>query len=334
MRAGTALVTGGAGYIGSNVALTLAAAGWRVVVVDNLSTGRRGLVPHEAAFVEGDIADLSLLRSTMARHRVNAVLHFSGSIVVPESMVDPLLYYANNLAASLSLLKVCVETGIKALVFSSTAAVYGEPESVPISEAAPTRPLNPYGRSKLMTEQMLADIGRAHGLPYVALRYFNVAGADPAGRSGQATTVATHLIKVACEVAAGKRPQMEIFGTDYGTPDGTAIRDYIHVTDLADAHLHALTHLVEGGKSLTLNCGYGRGFSVREVLRTVERLAGQPIRAVESPRRAGDPAVLIADPTALKTRLGWRPRYDSLEQIVATALAWERSPSNAMAASA
>ena len=324
MSTDTVLVTGGAGYIGSHVAIALVEAGWRVVVVDDLSTGRRELVPAAAAFVQGDAGDYSLLRDVLASHRCRAVLHFAGSIVVPESVADPLRYYANNFASSLRLVEACRDAGVKAFVFSSTAAVYGEPERIPVAEGAPTRPLNPYGHSKLMVEQMLRDVDHAHGLRHVALRYFNVAGADPEGRSGQATPKATHLIKVACEVAVGKRAGMEIFGTDYATADGTAVRDYIHVTDLADAHVRALEHLFQGGESLTLNCGYGHGFSVREVLQMVGRVAGRSIPAKEAPRRAGDSPALIADPAALKKRFAWQPRHDNLEQIVATALAWER----------
>jgi UDP-glucose 4-epimerase len=319
-----ALVTGGAGYIGSHVAWALADAGWRVIVLDDLSTGRRELIPHAATFVEGSSGDAALLRRLLAGERVGAVLHFAGSIVVPESVADPIAYYRNNLAGGIELIEACLASGVKRFVFSSTAAVYGDPETVPIPEHAPTRPLNPYGHSKLMIEQVLRDCDDAHGLPHVALRYFNVAGADPGGRTGQATPKATHLIKVACEVAVGAREAMEIYGTDYATPDGTCVRDYIHVTDLADAHLKALDHLMAGGPSLTLNCGYGRGFSVREVLRTVEQVAGRRLPVRDAPRRAGDAPRLVAEPGALRERLAWKPRYDDLRTIVATALAWER----------
>lgn len=324
MTDSTALVTGGAGYIGSHVAWALRDAGWRVVVLDDFSTGRRGLAPPSARIVEGDVADGALVRRLLAEERVEAVLHFAGSAVVPESVSDPLAYYRNNLSAGIELIRACLAGGVKRFIFSSTAAVYGEPEEVPVPESAPPRPVNPYGHSKLMLEQVLRDVDRAHRFPYVALRYFNVAGADPAGRSGQSGPKSTHLIKVACEVAAGLRKGMEIYGTDYDTPDGTCIRDYIHVTDLADAHLRALEHLIAGGPSLTLNCGYGFGFSVREVLKVAQQVAGRPIPAREAPRRPGDPARLVAEPGALKERLGWRPRHDDLKTIVATALAWER----------
>ena len=324
MRDSTALVTGGAGYIGSHIAWALADAGWRVVVLDDFSTGRRDLAPASARIVVGDSGDGALVRQVLAEERIDAVLHFAGSAIVPESVSDPLSYYRNNLCAGVELIGACLDRGVKRFVFSSTAAVYGDPEEVPIPEDAPTRPLSPYGQSKLMVEQVLRDVDRAHRFPHVALRYFNVAGADPAGRCGQSGAKATHLIKIACEVAAGLRKSMDIYGTDYDTPDGTCIRDYIHVSDLADAHLRALDHLLAGGPSLTLNCGYGFGFSVREVLRVVEQVAGRPIPAREAPRRPGDPGRLIAEPGALKERLGWRPRHDDLKTIVATALQWER----------
>jgi UDP-glucose 4-epimerase len=320
----TALVTGGAGYIGSHVAWALADAGWRVIVLDDLSTGRRALVPPVAAFVEGNAGDGRLIGELLRRERVSAVLHFAGSIVVPESVTDPISYYRNNLCGSIELVEACIASGVKRFVFSSTAAVYGDPEHVPIPEDAPARPLNPYGQSKLMVEQVLKDCDRAHRFPHVALRYFNVAGADPAGRTGQAGPKATHLIKVACEVAVGAREAMDIYGTDYDTPDGTCIRDYIHVSDLAEAHLKALDHLMAGGPSLTLNCGYGYGFSVREVLTMVEEVAGRRIPAREAPRRPGDSPRLVAEPGALKERLGWKPGHEDLKTIVATALAWER----------
>lgn len=320
----TALVTGGAGYIGSHVAWALIDAGWRVVVLDDLSTGRRALVPLKARFVQGDVGDAALLRQVLREEVVTAVLHFAGAIVVPESVADPIAYYRNNVIGSIALIEACLDCDVKRFVFSSTAAVYGDPEEIPIPEDAPTRPLNPYGQSKLMVEQVLRDVDRAHRLPHVVLRYFNVAGADPAGRSGQSGAKATHLIKLACEVAVGARAGMDIYGTDYDTPDGTAIRDYIHVTDLADAHLRALDYLLRSEPSLTLNCGYGRGFSVREVLRMVEQVAGRPIPAHAAPRRPGDSPRLVAEPRALRERLGWSPRHDDLKQIVATALAWER----------
>ena len=320
----TALVTGGAGYIGSHVGLALLDAGWRVVVLDDLSTGHRFLTPLAAKFVEGNVGDAELLHRILRSERIEAVLHFAGSIVVEDSVTQPIAYYRNNLENSIGLIEACLTCGIKRLVFSSTAAVYGDPERVPVTESAPTRPLNPYGQSKLMVEQVLRDVDRAHRFPHVALRYFNVAGADPAGRSGQAMLRATHLIKVACEVAVGVRPGMEIFGTDYDTPDGTAIRDYIHVTDLAEAHVRALEYLLEGGESLTLNCGYGHGFSVREVLKVMEEVAGRPIAARPAPRRAGDSPKLVADSRALQERFRWQPRYNDLRKITASALAWER----------
>ena len=320
----TALVTGGAGYIGSHVGLALLDAGWRVVVLDDLSTGHRFLTPPTAKFVEGNVGDAELLHRILRSERIEAVLHFAGSIVVEDSITQPIAYYRNNLENSIGLIEACLTCGIKRLVFSSTAAVYGDPERVPVTESAPTRPLNPYGQSKLMVEQVLRDVDRAHRFPHVALRYFNVAGADPAGRSGQAMLRATHLIKVACEVAVGVRPGMEIFGTDYDTPDGTAIRDYIHVTDLAEAHVRALEYLLEGGESLTLNCGYGHGFSVREVLKVMEEVAGRPIAARPAPRRAGDSPKLVADSRVLQERFRWQPRCNDLRKITASALAWER----------
>jgi UDP-glucose 4-epimerase len=320
----TALVTGGAGYIGSHVGLALLDAGWRVVVLDDLSAGHRFLTPPAAKFVEGNVGDAELLHRILRSERIEAVLHFAGSIVVEDSVTQPIAYYRNNLENSIGLIEACLTCGIKRLVFSSTAAVYGDPERVPVTESAPTRPLNPYGQSKLMVEQVLRDVDRAHRFPHVALRYFNVAGADPAGRSGQAMLRATHLIKVACEVAVGVRPEMEIFGTDYDTPDGTAIRDYIHVTDLAEAHVRALEYLLEGGESLTLNCGYGHGFSVREVLKVMEEVAGRPIAARPAPRRAGDSPKLVADSRALQERFRWQPRHNNLQEITASALAWER----------
>jgi UDP-glucose 4-epimerase len=320
----TVLVTGGAGYIGSHAVLALRAAGHAVVVLDDLSNGERGLVPPDVAFVEGDVGDRALVDAVLARHRVRAVLHFAGSIVVPESVADPMKYYDNNSVRSLRLAAAALAAGIDAFIFSSTAAVYGAPEIVPIAEDAPTRPINPYGRSKLMTEWVLADVATAHGLRYAALRYFNVAGADPHGRSGQCGKGATHLIKVAAQAALGLRPHLEIFGTDYATPDGTCIRDYIHVADLADAHVRALEHLLAGGAGGVMNCGYGRGFSVREVLAAIDRVHGAPVPTVEGPRRAGDPPTLVADSGRLRATLGWTPRFDDLDVIVRSALDWER----------
>ncbi|GAA4823585.1 UDP-glucose 4-epimerase GalE [Sphingosinicella ginsenosidimutans] len=319
------LVTGGAGYIGSHAVLALLDSGWPVVVIDNLTTGFRWAVPAEATFVQGDIADRALVGALIADHGIGAILHFAGSIVVPESVADPLGYYENNTVKSRSLIESAVRGGVKRFIFSSTAATYGIPETVPVKEDAPTRPINPYGWSKLMTEQMLRDASFAHDLDHVALRYFNVAGADPAGRAGQSTAGATHLIKVAVEAATGKRDHVDIFGTDYDTPDGTGVRDYIHVSDLAAAHVDALDRLVaEPGASHVMNCGYGRGFSVIEVLDAVDRVTNMTIDRRVSPRRAGDPPALVADNGRILATLPWRPRRDDLDTIVADALAWER----------
>ena len=320
----TVLVTGGAGYIGSHVVLAVIDKGRPAVVIDDLSTGHRGLVPPGVPLIEGDIGDSRVIGDTIRGHEVGAVIHMAGSIVVPESVADPLKYYANNTCKSRGLIEACVAEGVDQFIFSSTAAVYGDPASLPITEDTPTLPVNPYGSSKLMTEWMLRDCAAAHPFRYIALRYFNVAGADPRGRSGQATPKATHLIKVACEVAAGQRDHVDIFGEDYDTPDGTCIRDYIHVTDLAEAHISALDHLDSGSESLTLNCGYGRGYSVREVLDAVQREAGAKLDIRPAGRREGDPAALVADPSRLRERLDWSPRHDDLDVIVRTALAWER----------
>ncbi len=319
----TVLITGGAGYVGSHVALALSDAGRPAVVLDDLSKGVRENVPAAVAFVQGDCGDARLLAELMRRHEVGTVMHFAGSVVVPESVADPGLYYRNNTMNSLALIETCVRQGVDRFVFSSTAAVYGVPERSPVTEDTPLAPINPYGSSKLMTEWMLRDSAAAHRLRYVALRYFNVAGADPAGRSGQSTPEATHLIKVASEVAAGKRPFIEIFGTDYPTPDGTCVRDYIHVSDLAEAHLLALGHLETGGASSTLNCGYGRGYSVKQVLDMVEAVSGRPLDRRITGRRAGDPPALVADATRLRRMFGWEPRHADLRTIVETALAWE-----------
>ena len=318
------LVTGGAGYIGSHVVLALLDAGYPVVVVDDLSTGRRDAVAPAASFVEGDIGDAALIAETMVRHSVGAVMHFAGSVVVPESVADPLKYYLQNTCKSRGLIQACVEAGVRRFIFSSTAAVYGSVDGGPVPEAAPTLPASPYGASKLMTEWMLRDAAAAHDLAYVALRYFNVAGADPQGRCGQSTPGATHLIKVACEVAAGRRPAMEIFGEDYETPDGTCVRDFIHVTDLAEAHLAALRDLETRGRSLTLNCGYGRGYSVKQVLAAVQRAAASPLEVRSAPRRPGDVAEIVADASRIREELGWQARHDDLDGIVRDALAWER----------
>ena len=318
------LVTGGAGYIGSHAVLALLDAGVRVVVIDNLSTGVRAAVPKEAVFVQGDIGDRELVARTISAEGVNAIMHFAGSIVVPESVTDPLKYYRNNTVKSQSLIELAVEHGVKRFIFSSTAAVYGTPEVLPIREDGPTQPINPYGASKLMTEWMLRDTAAAHDFRYVALRYFNVAGADMAGRAGQQTPGATHLIKVAAETVVGLRPELVVFGDDYPTPDGTCVRDYIHIGDLADAHLHALRHLEQGGDSLTANCGYGQGYSVKEVLVAVERAIGDKLPMRMGPRRAGDPAALVAANERIRAVLPWQPRYADLDVIVNSALDWER----------
>ena len=320
------LVTGGAGYIGSHAVLALLDAGWPVVVVDNLTTGFRWAVPDEARFVQGDVGEVALMTEVMREYGIGAVLHFAGSIIVPESVADPLKYYRNNTVASRALLEAAVTSGVRHFIFSSTAATYGIPEAVPIPENAPKQPINPYGTSKLMTEMMLRDTAAAHPLNYCALRYFNVAGADPRGRSGQSTAGATHLIKIAVEAATGKRDSVSVFGTDYATPDGTGVRDYIHVSDLADAHVHALEHLIaHPDDNLTLNCGYGHGYSVLEVLDTVDRVTNRAIERKMVARRPGDPDELVADNRAILATLPWRPRHDDLGRIVADALAWERA---------
>ncbi|MFB0612058.1 UDP-glucose 4-epimerase GalE [Aurantiacibacter poecillastricola] len=319
------LVTGGAGYIGSHAVLALRDAGWPVAVIDNLSTGFAFAVPESVPFYEGDIADKELLARIFAEQGTRAIMHFAGSVVVPESVENPLKYYHNNTAKSRTLIEAAVAAGVPHVIFSSTAATYGIPESSPVSEDVPKQPINPYGWSKLMTEQMLADAAVAHDLNYCALRYFNVAGADPEGRSGQSTAGATHLIKVAVEAALGKREAVAVFGTDYDTPDGTGVRDYIHVSDLADAHVLALEALIaEPARSLTMNCGYGRGFSVLEVLDAVDRATGGSITRRLEPRRAGDPPALVSDPARIKALLPWQPRYADLDVIVGHALAWER----------
>ncbi len=319
------LVTGGAGYIGSHAVLALRDAGWPVAVIDNLSTGFAFAVPDDVPLYEGDIADSILLEQIFIEQGIGAIMHFAGSIVVPESVEQPLAYYENNTVKSRALLAAVVDAGIPHFIFSSTAATYGVPATSPVTEDSPKAPINPYGWSKLMTEQMLADASAAHGFNYCALRYFNVAGADPDARSGQSTAGATHLIKVACEAATGKRDSVAVFGTDYDTPDGTGVRDYIHVSDLAAAHVLALEALIaQPGRSLTMNCGYGRGFSVREVLDAVDRVTNGSIHRVEQPRRAGDPAALVSDPSRIRDTLPWKPRFADLETIVGHALQWER----------
>ena len=319
------LVTGGAGYIGSHAVLALLDAGWPVVVIDDLSTGFDWAVPEDAAFAKGDIADSALVARLIAEHRIGAIMHFAGSIIVPESVEDPLKYYLNNTVKSRALIESAVAGGVRHFIFSSTAATYGVPERVPVAEEARTEPINPYGWSKLMTERMLKDTAAAHPLNHCALRYFNVAGADPEGRSGQSTRGATHLIKVAVEAAVGRRSGVDVFGTDFDTPDGTGIRDYIHVSDLAAAHVAALEQLIEEPqRSLTMNCGYGRGFSVLEVLDAVDRVTNMEIERRLAPRRAGDPPALVADNRRILETLSWRPGRDDLDTIVADALAWER----------
>ncbi len=318
------MVTGGAGYIGSHMAHALADAGERVVVLDDFSTGFDWAVPKAATLVVGNAGDQALVMNVIAKDEVDAIIHFAGSIVVPESVADPLGYYRNNTVNSRALLECAVKGGVKHFIFSSTAAVYGNPARVPVAEADPTIPMSPYGSSKLMTEIMLRDTGAAHGLRHVILRYFNVAGADPALRTGQSTQGATHLIKVAVETALGARAKMQVFGTDYPTADGTCIRDYIHVSDLVRAHSDALAYLRGGGASATLNCGYGRGFSVLEVINTVRHVSGVDFPVELSGRRAGDPAQIVANSDRIRALLGWRPQFDDLAVIAAHALAWER----------
>jgi UDP-glucose 4-epimerase len=320
----TVLVTGGAGYIGSHMVLRLLDAGESVVVLDNLTTGFDWAVDGRATLVVGNAADQDLVARIIAENAVDAIVHFAGSIVVPESVVDPLKYYRNNTAVSRSLLEAAVAGGVKHFIFSSTAAVYGMTGLDPVSEDVPLNPVSPYGRSKLMTEMMLADVAAAHPITYGVLRYFNVAGADPGGRSGQSTSGATHLIKVAAQAALGQRDKVGIFGTDFPTPDGTGVRDYIHVTDLAEAHGLLLGYLRAGGTSTTMNCGYGRGFSVREVIQTVREVTGVDFVAEEGPRRAGDPAAIVARADKVRERLGWVPKHDQLPGIVADAVRWER----------
>jgi UDP-glucose 4-epimerase len=318
------LVTGGAGYIGSHMVLRLLDAGERVVVVDNLATGFDWAVDARARLEIGDVGDMDLVGGLLRDEKVDAILHFAGSIVVPESVADPLKYYRNNTSNTRNLIEAAVEAGVERFIFSSTAAVYGGDGMEPVFEDAALAPQAPYGRSKLMSEMMLADVGVAHGLSYGILRYFNVAGADPEGRAGQSTPRATHLIKIACQTALGLRPRMEIFGTDFPTPDGTGVRDYIHVTDLIEAHALMLEHLRAGRASDTLNCGYGRGYSVREVVDAVRDVSGVDFEAVERPRRPGDPASLVAGADRVRETLGWQPAHDDLKEIVTTALAWEK----------
>jgi UDP-glucose 4-epimerase len=319
------LITGGAGYIGSHAVLAFRDAGWPVVVIDNLVTGFRSAVPEGVPFVEGNIDDAALVAATIAKHGICAIVHFAGSVVVPESVVDPLKYYLNNTVRTRALLEAAVTAGIPHFLFSSTAATYGIPEVIPVREDSPTVPINPYGMSKLMTEAMLRDTAAAHPMNYAALRYFNVAGADPAGRAGQSTAGATHLIKIAAEAATGKRASVSVFGTDYDTPDGTGVRDYIHVSDLADAHVAALEKLIASPtESHIMNAGYSRGFSVNEVLDAVDRVTNIKLDRIMEPRRAGDPDALVADNSRILATLDWRPKRADLDGIVKDALAWER----------
>jgi UDP-glucose 4-epimerase len=319
----TVLVTGGAGYIGSHMVQALAEAGENVVVIDNLSTGFSQFVPEGVPLFIGDAGDENLVEGVIAQHRVESIIHFAGSVVVPDSMRDPLAYYRNNTMTTRSLMNAAVKGGVNRFIFSSTAAVYGNPEQMPVPEIAPTRPLSPYGSSKLMAEIMLHDVASAHGMNYVALRYFNVAGADPLARIGLATIGATHLLKIAVEAATGQRAKIDVFGTDYPTPDGSCIRDFIHVCDLAQAHRSALSYLRAGGPSITLNCGYGRGYSVLEAIEAVRRVSMRNFAVSYAPRRPGDIMTMVADTSRIRSTLDWTPRYDDLDTIATHALAWE-----------
>lgn len=318
------LITGGAGYIGSHAILAFQDAGYRPIVIDNLATGLRQAVPKRLTFIEGDAGDQGFVQFIIEENDVKAVVHFAGSVVAPESVSDPLKYYANNTCVSRNLIEVCIRTGVRHFIFSSTALVYGPNNKMPLREDSLTSPINPYGTSKLMTEWILRDTAESNNINYAALRYFNVAGADPEGRVGQSTPDATHLIKVACQTALGLRDFIEVFGEDYDTPDGTCIRDYIHVTDLVDAHVKALHHLEENDENLVLNCGYGRGFSVREVLAATNSIITEPLDIRTAPRRPGDPPRLISDPSEIRRRLHWQPKHDDLKFIIGTALEWER----------
>ncbi len=326
------LVTGGAGYIGSHAVLALKDAGHMPVVIDNLVTGFRWAIPNDVAFHHGDIADSELVARIIETYKIEAIMHFAGSVVVPESVENPLKYYHNNTANSRALIDSAITGGVHHMIFSSTAATYGIPEQSPVREDMPTVPINPYGTSKLMTEMMLRDVAAAHDFNYCALRYFNVAGADPDGRSGQSTVGATHLIKIAVEAALGKRAAVSVFGTDYDTEDGTGVRDYIHVSDLAAAHVIALEALIaDPATSHTLNCGYGHGYSVMQVLDAVDRVTNNKLVRNMEGRRAGDPDALISDNSAIMSRFGWQPKYDDLDRIVQHALAWERQLSDRQA---
>jgi UDP-glucose 4-epimerase len=319
----TVLVTGGAGYIGSHMVLALAEAGESVVVVDNLSTGFSTSLPEGVPLFIGDAADENLVEGVIAAHGVESIVHFAGSVVVPESMRHPLAYYRNNTMTTRSLLDTAVKCGVRRFVFSSTAAVYGNPDRMPVTEDSPTRPLSPYGSSKLMTEIMLHDTAAAHDMNYIVLRYFNVAGADPLARIGLSTMGATHLLKIAVEAATGQRAKIDVYGTDYPTPDGSCIRDFIHVSDLAQAHRAALSYLRQGGVSTTLNCGYGRGYSVLETIEAVRRVSGRNFAVQHAPRRPGDIMTMIADTSRIAATLDWTPQYADLDTVAAHALAWE-----------
>jgi UDP-glucose 4-epimerase len=330
----TILVTGGAGYIGSHIVYGLLEQGQRVIVLDNLSTGLREAVAEKATLIVGDVGDAELVSQLIAEHGIDAIMHFAASTVVPDSVAKPVAYYRNNTVNSLALVDAAIRGGVRYFVFSSTAAVYGSPAVQLVTEDATPQPMSPYGTSKLITEMMLRDAARASGLTYVVLRYFNVAGADPLLRTGQSTRAATHLIKVAAQAALGVRNGMEIFGTDYPTPDGTCVRDYIHVCDLVSAHIKALDHLRGGGASVTLNCGYGHGYSVREIVEAVRWVSGTDFAATPQPGRAGDPAAIVADSRRLRELLAWSPAYDDLDTIVGHALAWERKLNSTSAKSA
>lgn len=318
------LVTGGAGYIGSHIVKLLGKAGYEnIVVLDNLCKGFADAVTYGELIV-GDTGDKALVSELLKKYNIKSVLHFAAHTIVPESVADPLKYYGNNTCCTRNLLECCSEAGVENFIFSSTAAVYGIPETIPVTEEAPKQPINPYGTSKLMTEWMLKDLGSATDMRYIILRYFNVAGCDPEGEIGQSTPQATLLTKVAVEAAVGVREHISVFGTDYDTEDGTGVRDYIHVVDLADAHIKALNHLEKGGESATLNCGYGHGYSVREVIAAVEKAHGAPLKVIEEPRRAGDPPSLVANSSKLKSLFSWQPQYDDIDSIVTSALEWEK----------